>query len=47
MSQENWESGIRVDVRWAATFHMRQGKVGRVDAYGGWARACAALGLAG
>jgi ketosteroid isomerase-like protein len=38
-------SGIRLDVHWAAVFFMRQGKVGRVDVYGDWARACAAVGL--
>jgi ketosteroid isomerase-like protein len=40
-------SGIRLDVHWAAVFRMRQGKVGRVDVYGDWTRACSALGLAG
>ena len=38
-------SGLPIDVWWGAAFHMRDGKISRVDVHGDWAKALKAVGL--
>jgi ketosteroid isomerase-like protein len=38
-------SGVPIDVRWGAAFHVRDGKISRVDIHGDWAKALEAGGL--
>jgi ketosteroid isomerase-like protein len=39
-------SGIPLDFHWSAAFHVRDGKISRVDVHGDWAKALNAAGLA-
>jgi ketosteroid isomerase-like protein len=40
-------SAVPVDLHWAMAFHVRGGKISRVDVHGDWAKALEAVGLAG
>jgi ketosteroid isomerase-like protein len=40
-------SGIPLDFHWSAAFHVRDGKISRVDVHGDWSKALKAAGLAG
>jgi ketosteroid isomerase-like protein len=40
-------SGVPLDLRWGAVFHLRDGKINRVDVHGDWAKALKAAGLSG
>ena len=39
-------SGIPLDFDWSAAFHVRDGKISRVDVHGDWSKALNAAGLA-
>jgi len=39
-------SGVPLDFHWGAAFHLRDGKISRVDVHGDWAKALTAAGLA-
>jgi ketosteroid isomerase-like protein len=38
-------SGVPLDFHWGAAFHLREGKISRVDVHGDWAKALTAAGL--
>jgi ketosteroid isomerase-like protein len=38
-------SGVPLDLHWGAAFHLRDGKISRVDVHGDWAKALEAVGL--
>ena len=38
-------SGVPIDVHWSAAFHLREGKISRVDVHGDWAKALHAAGM--
>jgi ketosteroid isomerase-like protein len=40
-------SSVPIDVRWGAAFHVRGGRITRVDVHGDWAKALRSAGLAG
>ena len=40
-------SGVPLDFHWGAAFHVRDGKISRVDVHGDWAKALKAVGLEG
>ena len=39
-------STVPIDVRWGAAFHVRNGRISRVDVHGDWRKALSSAGLA-